>query len=88
MTPQQKSQHITMIRKILTSYGLTEDRWENYHIRSRGTNYRIKIMYNNCRCERKAAGRDGRWVTVWSIPIVRLELNQLTSWLNSQPPDK
>lgn len=88
MTPKQKSRHIADIRAILTSSGLTEDRWENYKFRSRGTNYRIKIMANNCRCERKAAGRDGRWITAWSIPIIRLELIQLTSWLNSHPPDK
>ena len=88
MTPKQKSQHITDIRTILTSNGLTEDRCENYRLRSGGTNYRIKLMSNNCRCERKAAGRDGRWLTVWSIHIVRLELTQLTNWLNSHPPDK
>ena len=88
MTPKQKSQHIAIIRTILTSAGLTEDRCENYRFQSGGTNYRIKVMAINCRCERKAAGRDGRWVTVWSIPIVRLELYQLTSWLNSHPPDK
>ncbi len=88
MTPKQKSQHIAMIRTILTSNCLTEDRWGNYRLRSGGTNYRIKLMANNCRCERKAAGRDGRWLTVWSIPIIRLEIIQLTSWLNSHPPDK
>ena len=88
MTPKQKSQHITDIRTILISGGLTEDRWENYRLRSGGTNYRIKMMANNCRCERKAAGQDGRWLTVWSIPIIRLELTQLTNWLNSHPSDK
>lgn len=88
MTPKQKSQHITKIIAILTSSGLTEDRWGNYRLRSGGTNYRIKIMAINCRCERKTAGRYGRWITVWSTPIIRLELIQLTSWLNSHPPDK
>ena len=68
MTPKQKSQHITNIRAIFDENGLTKDRWGNYRLRSKGTNYRIKIMSNNCRCERKAAGRDGRWLTVWSIP--------------------
>ena len=88
MTPKQKSKHITDIRAILISSGLTEDRCENYRLRSGGTNYRIKIMAINCRCERKTAGRYGRWLTVWSTTIVRLELTQLTSWLNSHPPDK
>ena len=88
MTPKQKNQHITTIRSILAANGITEDRWGNYKFRSSGTTYRIKLMANNCRCERKAAGIDGRWITVWSIPIIRLELNQLTSWLNSHPPDK
>ena len=88
MTPKQKSKHITDIREILTSNDLTEDRWENYRLHSGGTNYRIKIMVINIRCERKTAGKYGRWLTVWSIPIVRLELSQLTSWLSSHPPDK
>ena len=88
MTPKQKSQHITNIIAIFDENGLTKDRWGNYRIRSGGTNYRIKLMANNCRCERKAAGRDGRWITVWSIPIVRLELSQLTSWLNSHPANE
>ena len=88
MTPKQKSQHITNIITILAENGFTKDRWENYRLRSKGTNYRIKLMANNCRCERKAAGHDGRWLTVWSIPIIRLELTQLTNWINSHPPDK
>ena len=88
MTSKQKNLHIADIRTILISNGLTEDRWGNYRLRSGGTNYRIKMMANNCRCERKAAGRDGRWLTVWSIPIIRLEIIQLTSWLNSHPADK
>ena len=88
MTPKQKSQHIANLRTILTSSGLIEDRCENYRLRSGGTNYRIKIMAINCRCERKTAGRYGRWLTVWSIPIIRLEIIQLTSWLNSHPADK
>ena len=88
MATKQKSQHIADIRTILISSGLTEDRCGNYRLRSGGTNYRIKIMAINCRCERKTAGKYGRWLTVWSIPIVRLELTQLTSWLNSHPPDK
>ena len=88
MTPKQKSQHIVDIRTILTSNGLTEDRCENYRLRSGGTNYRIKIMAINCRCERKTAGRYGRWLTVWPFPIIRLEISQLTSWLNSHPADK
>lgn len=88
MTPKQKSKHISDIRAILTSSGLTEDRWGNYKFRSNGTNYRIKIMANNCRCERKAAGRDIRWITAWSVPIVRIELNQLKNWLYLYPPDK
>ena len=88
MTPKQKSKHITDIRAILAGNGLTEDRCENYRLRSGGTNYRIKIMTINCRCERKTAGRYGRWITVWSTPIIRLEIIQLTSWLNSHPADK
>lgn len=88
MTPKQKSQHVTNIIAILTSSGLTEDRCGNYRLRSGGTNYRIKIMPINCRCERKTAGRYGRWITVWSTPIIRLELNQLTNWLSSHPPEK
>ncbi len=88
MTPKQKRQHITNIRAIFAENDLTKDRWGNYRLRSRGTNYQIKIMSNNCRCERKSTGQDGRWLTVWSIPIIRLELTQLTNWLNSHPSDK
>ena len=88
MTPKQKNLHIADIRTILISSGLTEDRCENYRLRSKGTNYRIKLMAINCRCERKTAGRYGRWLTVWSFPIIRLEIIQLTSWLNSHPADK
>ena len=88
MTPKQKSQHITNIRAILAGNGLTEGRWGNYRLHSGGTNYRIKIMANNCRCERRVAGRYSRWLTVWSIPIIRLEINQLISWINSHPADK
>ena len=88
MTPKQKSQHITNIRAILTSSGLTKDRWGNYRLRSKGTNYRIKLMTNNCRCERKSTIQNNHWLTVWSIPIIRLELTQLTNWLNSHPLNK
>ena len=88
MTPKQKSQHITDIRTILISSGLIEDRWGNYRLHSIGTNYRIKLMANNCRCERKSTIQNNRWLTVWSIPIIRLELTQLTNWLNSHPADK
>ena len=64
MTPKQKRQHIADIKAILTSNGLTEGKFEDYRLRSGGTNYKIKIMSNNCRCERKAAGKYGRWLTV------------------------
>ncbi len=88
MTPKQKRQHITNIRAIFAENDLTKDRWGNYRLRSRGTNYQIKIMSNNCRCERKSTYQNNRWLTVWSIPIIRLELTQLTNWLNSHPSDK
>ena len=88
MTPKQKKLQIVSIRTIIEAFGLHEDLFENYLLRSDGTRYRIKIMSNNVRAERKAAGRDGRWLCVWSVPIVRLELDQLTGWLAMHPADK
>lgn len=78
MTPKQKQAQVEALKTLIKSFGYIEDRWGNYKTISGSSEFRIKLMSNNIRAERKAGDS---WVKRFSIPIVKIDFTTLATWL-------
>ena len=84
MTPKQKREHIKSLEDMICSFGFKTDKYGNY----RYNDFRIKIMKNNLRFEKK---RDLIWFNILSKPIVNISVDTLSTYINkriSRTPEK